>query len=105
MEFPLNGNVGSRVEREECLTDTPSTLPDNSTSGTSVMVEGACQYEPWMVVTRKKGGYKGTKHIPSSVGFTKSAEKVNQFSSKGMQANYTKDGPTSPLPRNGPQTQ
>lgn len=46
VEFPPDGNVGSCVEHEECRTDMPSTLPDNSTSSTSVVEEVACQYGP-----------------------------------------------------------
>lgn len=39
-------NVGSCIGHEECRVDSPSTLPDKSTSGTSVVEEASCQYDP-----------------------------------------------------------
>ena len=72
-EASLDGNFGSHNGHEDCRTDTPSTSPDSSTSGTSVVEKASCQYGPWMVVTRKKGGYKGTKQNPSLGGTTKSS--------------------------------
>ena len=72
-EASLDGNFRSHNGHEDCRTDTPSTSPDSSTSGTSVVEKASCQYGPWMVVTRKKGGYKGTKQNPSLGGTTKSS--------------------------------
>ena len=53
---PFEWGRVSHNGHEDCRTDTPSTLPDSSTSSTSVVEEASCQYGPWMVVTRKKGG-------------------------------------------------
>ena len=96
-EAAPDGNVGSRDGHEDCRTDTPSTLPDKSVPSTSVVEEDLGQYGPWMIVTRKKGGYKGTKQNPSSGGTTKFSGKLaTQFPTKDMRAEHSKDGPSLP---------
>lgn len=65
----------------------------------SVVEEASCQYSPWMVVTRKKRGYKGTKQNPSLGGTTKPAgNSVIHFLSNLRQFVHLKVRPS--LPRN-----
>ena len=45
-EASLDGNFGSHNGHKDYRTNTPSTLPDNSTSGTSVVEKASCQYGP-----------------------------------------------------------
>lgn len=49
-----------------------SRTPDNATSNANGIVEAEGQYSPWMVVARKRSGYKGTKHDPNLVRTSKS---------------------------------
>ena len=92
-EASLVENDGSCNGHEECCIELPSTLPDKSTSGTSVVEEASCQYVPWMVVTRKKGAARGKKQNPSMARTTKSDGKTaNQFPSKNMQVEHSKVG-------------
>ena len=64
-EAALVENVGSCNGHEEGCTEPVSTLPAKSTSGTSVVEEAPCQYGPWMIVTRQKGGYNRTNQNSS----------------------------------------
>lgn len=45
---------------------------DNSTHDFSGMMEADGEYGPWMVVSKKRNGYKGTKSGPNLVGTSKS---------------------------------
>ena len=46
-------------------------FPNNSTASASGIVKANREYEPWMVVVRKRSGYKGSKYGPSQVGTSK----------------------------------
>nr|POE89475.1 uncharacterized protein CFP56_65842 [Quercus suber] len=95
-------NVGACNGHEEERTESTSTLPAKSTSGTSVVEEvsgtsvveaASCQYGPWMIVTRKRGGYKGKNS--SQEGSTKSVGKsASHFTSNNMQFMRSKAGPS-----------
>ena len=73
-------NAGSCNGHEEGRTELASTLPAKSTLGTSVVEEASCQYGPWMIVTRKKGGYMGTNQNFSQGGTTKPTGKSSNHS-------------------------
>ena len=89
METSTTGEDGSCNGHEASCTGLCSKVAGNATSGTSGVEEDSDLYGPWMVVTRKKSGHKGTKHIPTTTeGTTKPL-----WQHKDMRAEATRDGP------------
>ena len=88
-------NIGSCNGHEKGCTESTSTLPAKSTSGTSVVEEAPCQYRPWIMVTRKKRGYNRTNQNSSQGGTTKPAGKsTNPFMFNNMRFEHSKVGPS-----------
>nr|POE44771.1 uncharacterized protein CFP56_77615 [Quercus suber] len=88
-------NVGSCIGHEKVGTESASTFPANTTSSARVVEDVSCQYGPWMIVTRKKGGHKGTNQNFSQGGTTKPAGKsVNHSTSNNTRAEHFKFGPS-----------
>nr|POE67895.1 hypothetical protein CFP56_72230 [Quercus suber] len=65
------GKDESCVGHEASRTDPCNNFVSNTTSSTSGVEEDFDLYGPWMVVTRKKSGHKGKKHLPTTEGTTK----------------------------------
>ena len=86
-----NSTVGEDVScdgHEASRTNPCSKVAGNTTSGTSGVEEDSDLYGPWMVVTGKKSGHKGTKHFPTTEGTTKPL-----WQPKDMRAESSRGGP------------
>nr|POF05802.1 uncharacterized protein CFP56_44105 [Quercus suber] len=71
VEATPSGNEESCARHETNRTAPCSNLAGNTTSSARGVEEDSDMYGPWMVVTRKKSGHKGTKHLPTTEGTTK----------------------------------
>ena len=72
-EISTVGEDGSCNGHEASRTDPCSKVVGIATSGTSGVKEDSDLYGPWMVVTKRRNGHKGTKHTPTTMeGTTKS---------------------------------
>ena len=72
VEISTVGEDGSCNGHEANRTDPCSKVAGIATSSTSGVEEDSDLYGPWMIVTRRRNGHKGTKYTPTTMeGTTK----------------------------------